>query len=50
MQFCVSVLYTHSRSAVIRGRVVSDSGRGVVGVRVTRADSANGEEGYTVTR
>ena len=37
---------------MIRGRVVNPSGRGLVGVQVTRVDPAasHGGEGYTMTR
>ena len=37
-----------SRAAVLRGRVVTTSGRGLVGVRVTHADIHT--EGYTMTQ
>ena len=37
-----------SRSAVIRGRVVTPSGRGLVGVRVSRESQHH--EGYTMTQ
>jgi len=37
-----------SRAAVIRGRVLTATGRGLVGVRVTHADLHN--EGYTMTQ
>ena len=37
-----------SRAAVLRGRVVTSSGRGLVGVRVTHADIHT--EGYTMTQ
>ena len=37
-----------SRSAVIRGRVVTKTGRGLIGVRVTHNDLHS--EGYTMTQ
>lgn len=37
-----------SRAAVIRGRVVTETGRGLMGVRVTHADLHT--EGYTMTQ
>ena len=37
-----------SRSAVLRGRVITETGRGLVGVRVTHADLHT--EGYTMTQ
>ena len=40
--------YIYSRAAVIRGRVLTNTGRGLVGVRVTHADLHN--EGYTMTQ
>ncbi len=54
----ITVLFSflNSRSAVIRGRVVNPSKRGLVGVRVTRVESSssssssNAGEGYTMTR
>ena len=42
---CISL---YSRAAVLRGRVVTTSGRGLVGVRVTHADIHT--EGYTMTQ
>ena len=42
------LLYFVSRSAVLRGRVVTETGRGLVGVRVTHADLHT--EGYTMTQ
>jgi len=40
--------FNESRVAVIRGQVVTSSGRGLVGVRITRSDRLS--EGYTMTR
>jgi len=40
--------FNESRVAVIRGQVVTSSGRGLVGVRITRAEMLS--EGYTMTR
>ena len=46
---CIYVLvFFYSRSAVLRGRVVTETGRGLVGVRVTHADLHT--EGYTMTQ
>ena len=40
--------FLSSRAAVLRGRVVTTSGRGLTGVRVTHADIHT--EGYTMTQ
>ena len=40
--------FFYSRSAVLRGRVVTETGRGLVGVRVTHSDLHT--EGYTMTQ
>ena len=46
---CIYVLvFFYSRSAVLRGRVITETGRGLVGVRVTHADLHT--EGYTMTQ
>ena len=43
-----SYFFIYSRAAVLRGRVVTTSGRGLTGVRVTHADIHT--EGYTMTQ
>ena len=49
-QFTIFFTYffIYSRAAVLRGRVVTTSGRGLTGVRVTHADIHT--EGYTMTQ
>ena len=44
----LNIISLYSRAAVLRGRVVTTSGRGLVGVRVTHADIHT--EGYTMTQ
>ena len=46
--FNYKILFFYSRSAVLRGRVVTETGRGLVGVRVTHSDLHT--EGYTMTQ
>ena len=40
--------FFYSRAAVLRGRVVTETGRGLVGVRVTHSELHT--EGYTMTQ
>ena len=46
--FDYKITFFYSRSAVLRGRVVTETGRGLVGVRVTHSDLHT--EGYTMTQ
>ena len=46
--FNYRIIFFYSRSAVLRGRVVTETGRGLVGVRVTHSDLHT--EGYTMTQ